>query len=140
MLSVSNLVAAFDSASALSSCNKGAIYLAWGATLRAAYPTFLSSASVSSFSPLNTQVSGTATVTVLGANFQCSDLSPSAFLSGQPCATTAWTTTTQLVCAAPAPVLVGAGREAWVQVFTNTASRGFTFDGTISAAWCRFGP
>ena len=140
VLSVSNLLVAFDSASALSSCNKGAIYLAWGTTLRAAYPTFLSSASISSFSPLNAQVSGAATVTVLGANFQCSDLSPSAYISGQPCATTAWTTTTQLVCAAPAPVLVGAGREAWVRVFTNTASRGFTFDGTISVAWNRFGP
>ncbi len=140
MLRVSNLVSAFDSASALSSCNKGAIYLAWGATLRTAYPTFLSSGSVSSFYPLNTQVSGAATVTLLGANFQCSDLSPSAYISGQPCATTAWTTTTQLVCAAPAPVLVGAGREAWVQVFTNTAGRGFTFDGATFAAWNRFGP
>ncbi len=138
MLSVSNLVSAFTSASALSSCNKGAIYLAWGTTLRTAYPAFLSSASISSFSPPNTQVSGAATVTVLGANFQCSDLSPSAYISGQPCATTAWTTTTQLVCAAPAPVLVGAGREAWVQVFTNTASRGFTFDGMSFAAWNRF--
>ncbi len=134
MLRVTNFTAAFDSAGALSSCSKGAIYLAWGATLQAAYPTFLSSGSVSSFYPLNTQVSGATTVTLLGANFQCNDLSPSAYISGQPCATTAWTTTTQLVCAAPAPVLVGAGREAWVQVFTNTASRGFTFDGAIFAA------
>jgi hypothetical protein len=140
VLRVSNLASAFDSAGALSSCNKGAIYLAWGTTLRTAYPTFLASASISSFSPLNTQVSGTATVTVLGASFQCSDLSPSAYISSQPCATTAWTTTTQLVCAAPAPVVVGAGREAWVHVFTNTASCGFTFDGTNSAAWSRFGP
>ena len=140
VLRVTSLAANFDSASALSSCNKGAIYLAWGTTLRTAYPTFLSIASISSFSPLNAQVSGAATLTLLGANFQCSDLSPSAYVSGQPCATTAWTTTTQLVCAAPAPVLVGAGREAWVQVFTNTASRGFTFDGTTSAAWSRFGP
>jgi hypothetical protein len=134
VLSVSNLVSAFDSASALSRCNKGAIYLAWGATLRTAYPAFLSISSISSFSPLNTQVSGAATLTVLGANFQCSDLSPSAYVSGQPCATTAWTTNTQLVCFAPAPVLVGAGRQAWIQVFTNTASRSFTFDGTISVA------
>jgi surface protein len=140
VLRVSNLVSAFDSASALSSCNKGAIYLAWGTTLRTAYPTFLSIASISSFSPLNTQVSGAATVTVLGANFLCSDLSPSAYISGQPCATTAWTTTTQLVCSAPAPVLVGASRKAWVQVFINTASSGFTFDGTTFAEWNRFGP
>jgi hypothetical protein len=134
VLSVSNLVSAFDSASALSSCNKGAIYLAWGATLRAAYPTFFSSASVSSFAPMNTQVSGASTITVLGADFQCSDLSPSAYISGQLCATTAWTTPTQLVCAAPTPV-VGAGREILVKVFTNTASRGFfTFDGAFFAA------
>jgi hypothetical protein len=140
VLRVTTLTSAFDSASALSSCNKGAIYLAWGTTLRTAYPAFLLSGSISSFSPLNTQVSGSATVTVLGANFQCGDVSPSAYISGQPCATTAWTTTTQLVCAAPAPVVVGASRETWVQVFTNTASRGFTYDGTISAAWNRFGP
>ena len=135
MLSVSNLLSAFHSASALSSCNKGAIYLAWGTTLRTAYPAFLLSGSISSFSPLNTQVSGSATVTVLGANFQCSDLSPSAYISGQLCATTAWTTPTQLVCAAPTPVVVNAGREIWVKVFTNTASRGFfTFDGAFFAA------
>jgi len=42
---VSNLVSAFDSASALSSCNKGAIYRLWGATLRAAYPTWSSESS-----------------------------------------------------------------------------------------------
>jgi surface protein len=42
VLRVSNLVSAFGSASALSSCNKGAIYLAWGTTLRAAYPTWSS--------------------------------------------------------------------------------------------------
>ena len=126
---------AFDSTTALSSCNKGGIYLAWGATLHAAYPTFLSCASVSSFAPMNTQVSGASTITVLGSDFQCSDLSPSAYISGQLCATTAWTTPTQLVCAAPTPVVVGAGREIWVKVFTNTASRGFfTFDGAFFAA------
>jgi surface protein len=135
VLRATTLTSAFDSASALSSCNKGAIYLAWGTTLRTAYPTFLSSgSSISSFSPLNTQVSGAAAVTVLGANFQCSDLSPSAYISGEPCATTAWTTTTQLVCAAPAPVLAGGvGREAWVKVFTNTASRGFSFDAAVAS-------
>jgi surface protein len=37
---VSDLVSAFDSASALSSCNKGAIYRLWGPTLRVAYPTW----------------------------------------------------------------------------------------------------
>jgi hypothetical protein len=134
VLRVSNLVSAFDSASALSSCNKGAIYLAWGTTLRAAYPTFLERASIASFAPMNTQVSGASTITVLGADFQCSDLSPSAYISGQFCATTAWTTPTQLVCAAPTPVVVGAGREILVKVFTNTASGFFTFDGAFFAA------
>jgi surface protein len=36
------LTSTFDSAGALSSCNKGAIYRHWGATLRAAYPGFSS--------------------------------------------------------------------------------------------------
>jgi surface protein len=45
VLRVSNLVSAFDSAGALSSCNKGAIYRLWGATLRAAYPTWSSESS-----------------------------------------------------------------------------------------------
>ena len=143
VLRVSTLTGAFDSASALSGCNKVAIYVAWGTTLRTAYPAFLSSGvpSISSFSPLNTQVSGAATVTVLGANFECSDVSPSAYVPGQLCATTAWTTATQLVCAAPAPILVGAGREAWVKIVANTASRSFTFDGTspprasLAACW-----
>ncbi len=39
---MSDLVSAFDSASALSRCNKGAIYRLWGATLRTAYPTWSS--------------------------------------------------------------------------------------------------
>ncbi len=38
----SGLNSAFDSTTALSSCNKGAIYRLWGATLRAAYPGFSS--------------------------------------------------------------------------------------------------
>ncbi len=37
---MSSLALAFDSTTALSSCNKGAIYRLWGATLRAAYPTW----------------------------------------------------------------------------------------------------
>jgi hypothetical protein len=136
-----DLTSTFYSASALSSCNKGAIYVAWGTTLRTAFPTFLSSASISSFAPRNTQVSGAATVTVLGANFQCSDLSPSAYISGQPCATTAWTTTTQLVCTTPVPILAGGlSREAWVKVFTNTGSHGFTFDSAFYSVWTPFDP
>jgi surface protein len=42
VLRVSDLVSAFDSASAMPSCTKGAIYRLWGATLRAAYPTWSS--------------------------------------------------------------------------------------------------
>jgi hypothetical protein len=50
---------------------------------------------------MNIPVSIAATVTIRGVGFSSIDLSPSAFLSGQPCRTTTWTTATQLVCAAP---------------------------------------
>jgi hypothetical protein len=50
-----------------------------------------------------------------------------------------WTTTTQLLCTAPAPVLRGAVCEAWVKVVTNTGSRGFTFDGALSLRIGNFG-
>jgi hypothetical protein len=131
VLRVSNFATAFD-ATALSNCNKMAMYTLWGATLQAAYPGFqITSVTVSALSPVNVQVSGVATITILGVDFSCSDVSPSAYRSGQSCATTSWTTNTQLVCAAVAPVLVRAGREAWVKVFTNTASLGFTFDGNL---------
>jgi hypothetical protein len=40
VLSATTLTSTFDSASVLSSCNKGAIYRLWGATLRTAYPTW----------------------------------------------------------------------------------------------------
>jgi hypothetical protein len=85
--------------------------------------------------------------------FSSIDLSPSAYLSGQPCRTTTWTTATQLVCAAPSPVLAtgalharpsgplaaarpplgaaGAAREMWVKVAATTACEGFTFDGAL---------
>ncbi len=42
VLRVTSLTSNFDSASALSSCSKGAIYRLWGATLSAAYPTWSS--------------------------------------------------------------------------------------------------
>ncbi len=93
---------------------------------------------VSSFTPLNAHVSGAYTVTVLGLSFESSDMTPSAYVSGQPCATTTWTAGTQLVCAAPAPVLAGGvGREAWVKVLSDTASRGFSFDGTDACVQTR---
>jgi surface protein len=39
VLRVTSFTANFDSTTALSSCNKGAIYAAWGATFQAAWPT-----------------------------------------------------------------------------------------------------
>jgi hypothetical protein len=106
---VTSLTGAFDS-TALSSCNKNKLYAAWGTTLRAAYPTFLSAPCVSSFAPVNIQVSSAAAVTISGLGFASVDPSPSAYLSGQPCRTTTWTTATQLVCAAPSPVLATGAR------------------------------
>jgi hypothetical protein len=117
----------------LSCANKLGLHSSWGSTFQAAYPTFagICTPIVSSFKPLNAQVSGAYTVTVFGKNFEPSDMTPSAYVSGQPCATTTWTTDTQLVCTAPAAVLAGdVGREAWVKVLSDTASRGFSFDGT----------
>jgi surface protein len=45
VLEVTTLTSAFSSTGALSSCNKGAIYRLWGATLRAAYPSWSSESS-----------------------------------------------------------------------------------------------
>jgi hypothetical protein len=107
VLSVTSLASAFDSTTALSSCNKRSVYDAWGATLRTGYPTFSSGSclEITSFSPLNAPVSRDTALTILGAQFGTADTSPSAYVTGQPCATTSWTTATQLVCAAPAPIL-----------------------------------
>ena len=104
---------AFDS-TALSGCNQNKLYAAWGTTLRAAYPAYATAAcvAVSSFAPVNIQVSSAATVTISGLGFSSIDPSPSAYLSGQPCRTTAWTTATQLVCATPSPVLATGARRA----------------------------
>jgi hypothetical protein len=96
------------SSTGLSGCNQNELYAAWGTTLRAAYPTFVAAPCVvfvSSFAPMNIQVSSAAPVTISGLGFSSIDCSPSAYLSGQPCRTTTWTTATQLVCAAPSPVL-----------------------------------
>jgi hypothetical protein len=87
--------------------------------------------------------------------FGTADTTPSAYAGGQPCATTCWTSTTALTCAAPAPslasgaaetrpapaprtnerppLLAGAGREAWVKVGTGTTSQVFTFDGALAS-------
>jgi hypothetical protein len=57
----------FDSATALSSCNKGAIYRLWGATLRTAYPGFSSmcgaSCSLTCLTDANIGTAATAWVT-----------------------------------------------------------------------------
>ena len=42
VLRVGTFVSTFDSTTALSNCNKGAIYAAWGATFRTAYPGYSS--------------------------------------------------------------------------------------------------
>jgi hypothetical protein len=103
---VTSLTGVFDS-TALSGCNQNKLYAAWGTTLRAAYPTYVAApcVAVSSFAPMNLQLSSAGTVTISGLGFSSIDLSPSAYLSGLPCRTTTWTTATQLVCAAPSPVL-----------------------------------
>jgi hypothetical protein len=97
---------------ALSACNQNKLYVVWGTTLRAAYPAWASSLCVSSIAPVNIQVSSAATVTIRGAGFSNLDPSPSAYLSGQPCRTTTWTSATQFVCAAPSPVLATGARRA----------------------------
>jgi hypothetical protein len=55
---------------------------------------------ISSFIPLNAQTSSSSTVTFFGVEFGVSDSSPSAYLAGQLCETTAWTLATTLVCIA----------------------------------------
>jgi hypothetical protein len=155
---VTSLTGTFSS-TAISGCNQNKLYAAWGTTLRAAYPTYVTATcvAISSFVPVNIQISSAATVTIQGVGFSSIDPSPSAYLFGQPCRTTTWTTATQLVCAAPSPVLAtgawrttqqwrtrpflaaarpplgaaGAAREMWVKVAATTACEGFTFDGAL---------
>ena len=50
------------------------------------------------------------TVTILGIGFSSSNPTPSAYVAGQLCATTSWTTATQLMCAVKAPVLATKGK------------------------------
>ena len=152
---VSSFYIMFDSATAFSGCNQRRVYDAWGATFKAAYPSFYTGSCLfaTDFSPLNAPASRSAAVTILGLGFGALDASPSAYVSGQPCATTSWTSATQLVCSASAPTVAGgalpsarpsscpddghanatggAWREAWLKVDTNTASSAFTFDGAL---------
>jgi hypothetical protein len=104
---VSTFANMFDSATAFSSSNKGLVYCAWGATFRASYPGFSSGICIfaTAFRPLNAPASSGAAVTILGIGFGAVDASPSAYVSGQPCATTSWTSATQLVCSASAPTV-----------------------------------
>ena len=152
---VSNFYQMFDSATAFSGCNQRRVYDAWGETFKAAYPSFYpgsSCLSATGFSPLNAPASHSAAVTILGTGFGAVDASPSAYVSGKPCATTSWTSATQLICSVSAPTVAGGAlpslrpsrfpttdaivtggvwHEAWLKVDTNTASRAFTFDGAL---------
>ena len=104
---VSTFASMFDSATAFSSSNKGLVYCAWGAAFRASYPGFSSGLCffATGFGPLNAPASSGAAVTILGGGFGAVDTSPSAYVSGQPCATTSWTSATQLVCSASVPTV-----------------------------------
>jgi len=85
--------------------------------------------SVTSFSPMNIQISSTTTITFIGEQFGGADFSPSAYAAGQLCTTTSWTKATSLLCVAGVSYLSsGAGREAWVKVVGDTVSRAFSFD------------
>ena len=107
----------------LSCAIKSGLYTAWGGTFRNAFPNFSSSSActesptwatptptpsptfflaATTFSPLNAPVSHGAVLTILGTGFGTANESPSAYVSEQPCATTSWTTATQLICAASA--------------------------------------
>jgi hypothetical protein len=94
-------------ATAFSSSNKGLVYCAWGSTFRASDPGFSSDLCffATGFWPLNAPASSGAAVTILGTGFGAVDASPSAYVSGQPCATTSWASATQLVCSASAPTV-----------------------------------
>jgi hypothetical protein len=105
---VSNFLGMFDFATALSSSNQKLVYDAWGAAFQALYPGFFTGGLIATgFSPLNAPASRGAAVTILGGGFGAVDASPSAYISGQPCATTSWTSATQLVCSASAPTVAG---------------------------------
>lgn len=95
----------------IDAATKQKIYCAWGTAFRTQNPSWGSPSvcfAATSFLPLNTQVSGGSTLTIFGSAFGGSgavDMTPSAYVSGQACTTTSWTTATWLVCAAQAPLL-----------------------------------
>jgi hypothetical protein len=169
---LSDFASAFDG-TGLSCAAKSRMHSLWGSTFQAAYPTFAGSCTESpaspptpsptaylaatAFSPPNAPVSDGAALTILGMGFGTADTTPSGYAGGQPCATTCWTSTTALTCAAPAPslasgaaetcpapdpafrtnerppLLAGVGREAWVKVGADTTSQVFTFDGALAS-------
>ncbi len=126
VLRVSSFAMAFDG-TGLSCATKSGMYSSWGSTFQAAYPTFTGSCTESptspptpsptlalaatAFSPPNAPVSGGAALTILGMGFGYADTTPSAYAGGQSCATTCWTSTTALTCAAPAPSLASGAAE-----------------------------
>jgi hypothetical protein len=112
---VANFFGIFSYAN-LSSSNKRCVYDAWGSTFQTydfqnnnGFSNGVCTIAVTptSFSPLNTPASRGAAITILGAGFGAVDASPSAYISGQPCATASWTSATQLVCSASAPTVAG---------------------------------
>jgi hypothetical protein len=104
---VSNFQNMFSSVTAF--CDRRLVYDAWGASFQTAFPGFSSGVCLiaTGFSPLNAPASHGAAVTILGTGFGAVDASPSAYFSGQPCATTSWTSATQLICSASTPTVAG---------------------------------
>jgi hypothetical protein len=77
----------------------------------------------SGFSPLNAVAShGAAVITILGTGFGAVDASPSAYISGEPCATTSWTSLTHLVCSAPTLTVSGGALHS-VRVISSAVRR-----------------
>ena len=95
---VSNFVDMFEAATAFSSCNKGAIYRLWGATLRAAYPGFSSmcGASCSLTCLIDANIGTAATAWVTSPSTAATTYGPIADWD------TSAVTIMQLVCAASA--------------------------------------
>jgi hypothetical protein len=92
-------------------CNQRRVYDAWGAAFRQYHPSFYpggSCLSATASLPLNTVASyGAAVITILGTEFGTADASPSAYISGEPCVTTSWTSATHLVCSATTLTVAG---------------------------------
>jgi hypothetical protein len=127
VLRVSDFTVAFEG-TGLSCATKSGMHSSWGSTFRNAYQSFGDGSCTESptspptpsptlalaataFLPPNAPVSGGAALTILGMGFGTEDTTPSAYAGSQPCATTCWTSTTALTCAAPAPSLASGAAE-----------------------------